>query len=128
MCPTRGDYASSIWLVKKWFAEFYYGLTQLRSLHLNNWENRQYGIGKSETERTWDRRHHRHIRWLTGFDFEQWLEFDKAIYKMHAAFNYHWPQIQLQLRRSGVVQPQFGFFASFHNCGQNMDLLQYTRT
>ena len=104
---------------------------QLRSLHQKQLKYSQYFVGQSEIKSAGDCGSHRHITWLSDFDFKWSLGYEKTICKMGATFAHNLPQIQSCDNFEGVfdiVQLQYGWvLAPFDNRGQNIDSPQQTR-
>ena len=90
-----GYSAPSISMVKKWFTEFRSGRTSTidteRSGRPLEVAIPETIVGRSEIESAGDCGSHRHSTWVSGFDFERSLGYEKAICKMGAAFAHNRP-------------------------------------
>ena len=72
-------------------------------------KNSQYGVGPSKIESAGDCESHKHITWVSGFDFERSLGYENSIRQMGAAFAHNRPYTQSCDnfdRMFGVFQPQ----------------------
>lgn len=82
-------------------------------------KTRWYDVAFSEIESVRDRRSHKNLMWLSGFDIESLLGYEKAIHEMVAGFGHNWLRTQLCdnfEEISGVVQPKTGRdFTLLHN-------------
>ena len=97
-----GDSAPSTSKIKRWFTEFRCGRTSTIDAERSGRpvevaipetieKNSQNGFGRSEIQSAGDCESHRLITWVSGFDFERSLGYEKAIHKMGAAFAHKRP-------------------------------------